>query len=625
MAKAKNEYFQPEEFYYIGWKYYHTIKKKAMESEFSWSGLGISLSVAFFIVVGAAFLLSFLFNSVFGLNFSTTLPPKYYQPKNFFPETTDNFINPLTAYLAKTKNLLVQPALAAGQQWQAKPQEFTHFLKAQPGQEIKHGVRIKNLGTRTWKKGEVFLETGPFLHSFSRLKHKKWLNYYRLTGLKKDIAPGQTAELSFYLQTPDGLVGTIQENVQLVVNNYPIAGSLVRIFVDIKNNPTAKNSQPAANLNQPNPKNFKSKTKNATFEKNGKNLKNNNLKKTNKQTKNSKPDFCAALSLEEQSMYKECNTSQNEESGQGEVKANLIYKKEPIIRVGLFHTKVAQRVKFNSYYDVYAGQQILFSGLSPQKIVVVSFNFKKRRYAVTVGALTRFTSSPIRLIPRNQQAIATLLDYQHLVKWNKNYNDNQFRQTIEFHYSAITKKLWVINELLMSNYLKGLAETTNYSPLEFQKVLVTAARTYALYHYGRGQIFGIPDGSTKHEVEHFHVDATYDQVYRGYGSEVRMPKLAEAIKATRGMAVTYHNHIVVTPYFSRSDGRTRSWTEVWGGQAKPWLVSVAVPEDQGQILWGHGVGLSARGALLMARNENKTWRQILTYFYQHTKIQKVYP
>ena len=48
----------------IGWKYYKKIKKKAMEQEFSWSGLLVSLSIAFFIVIFTAFCLNFLYNTV---------------------------------------------------------------------------------------------------------------------------------------------------------------------------------------------------------------------------------------------------------------------------------------------------------------------------------------------------------------------------------------------------------------------------------------------------------------------------------------------------------------------------------------------------------------------------------
>ena len=52
------------DFEHIGWKYYNQIKKKAMEQGFSWSGLFISLSIAFFIVITSAFLLNILHNSI---------------------------------------------------------------------------------------------------------------------------------------------------------------------------------------------------------------------------------------------------------------------------------------------------------------------------------------------------------------------------------------------------------------------------------------------------------------------------------------------------------------------------------------------------------------------------------
>ncbi len=41
----------------FGWKSYRLIRKKAMEQELSWSGLIVSLSIAFFIVISCAFAL----------------------------------------------------------------------------------------------------------------------------------------------------------------------------------------------------------------------------------------------------------------------------------------------------------------------------------------------------------------------------------------------------------------------------------------------------------------------------------------------------------------------------------------------------------------------------------------
>jgi len=52
---------------HFDWKQYNIIKKKAMEQEFSWSGLILSLSIAFFIVIMSAYLLS-SFYSILELN-----------------------------------------------------------------------------------------------------------------------------------------------------------------------------------------------------------------------------------------------------------------------------------------------------------------------------------------------------------------------------------------------------------------------------------------------------------------------------------------------------------------------------------------------------------------------------
>lgn len=50
--------------HYISWQYYNSIKKKAMEQGFSWSGLLVSLSIAFFVVIISAQILNFAHNSI---------------------------------------------------------------------------------------------------------------------------------------------------------------------------------------------------------------------------------------------------------------------------------------------------------------------------------------------------------------------------------------------------------------------------------------------------------------------------------------------------------------------------------------------------------------------------------
>ncbi len=47
-------------FGHLSWRSYNVIKKKAMEQEFSWSGLFISLSIAFFVVIASAMALNMI-------------------------------------------------------------------------------------------------------------------------------------------------------------------------------------------------------------------------------------------------------------------------------------------------------------------------------------------------------------------------------------------------------------------------------------------------------------------------------------------------------------------------------------------------------------------------------------
>lgn len=206
-------------------------------------------------------------------------------------------------------------------------------------------------------------------------------------------------------------------------------------------------------------------------------------------------------------------------------------------------------------------------------------------------------------------------DFVRPSNWISNASDSVFRTQLELRLSKDGKELWVINELPVEWYLKGIAETSNSSPAQFQRTLLVAARTYAMYHISRG---------TKHANENFIVDATLDQLYRGYMMEQRAPTISAAVDATRGQIVTYNGKLAITPYFSRSDGRTRSWGEVWaGGSQYPWLIGVPVPQDQGRTLWGHGVGMSATGALSMA-NEGTGYEAILKHFYTGIELRMAY-
>jgi hypothetical protein len=498
----------------------------------------------------------------------------------------------------------------------------TDFLTLKPGESSVYKVTYKNTGKVVWKKDRVFLETGDYLKSFSKIQSPNWLRYYRPAGLVADVKPGQSVTLSFSVMAPGDVLGDIQQNFQLVDNDdQPIKGTTLRLFVTVKQSTVAKNTYQAP---------VQSMKVVSTASANLTNIGQSVQTSTPAAVKANPLSFsCSAttgvLTSEQISQYANCNTAYKEnDQTNGQSSINSSDRQEPILRVGIFSTMLAQRVTQTSVSDVIAGGEALFSGINAGDVITLGFDFNSKQYSAKVAGMTKYSMKPIRVIPRSKNTPATLMDFRTTPTGSGTAADNRFRNIIEMQYSTKTCKLWIINELPLGYYLKGLGETSNYSPVEFQKVMLSAARTYAMYHYNRGIDYKIPDGSTKHADEHFHLDSTYDQVYRGYSSELRMPGLSQAENETRGLVITYQNKVIVTPYFSRSDGRTRSWTEVWGGTGMPWLVSVPVAQDAGQTLWGHGVGMSARGALLMVVNDKKSWDTVIKYFYQGVDIQRIY-
>lgn len=289
---------------------------------------------------------------------------------------------------------------------------------------------------------------------------------------------------------------------------------------------------------------------------------------------------------------------------------------EPIIRVGVYRTTddtMKVRGITTSMNAVLNGSTVCTFSVGQEAAIV--YQRGPGKYVLSGPGCSSESTGYYSLIASDNISPLEVTDYSRPVAWLPGANDNKYRNKLELRYTPSTGSVWVINELPIESYLKGIGETSDVSPLEYQKALLTAARTYAMYHVNRG---------TKHADEFFHVDAHLDQVYIGYGQEARSPNIVNGVVTTRGQIVTYNGQLAITPYFSRSDGRTRDWTEVWGGKGYPWLKSVDVKWDVGQTLWGHGVGLSARGALYMASKDHATYDQILKHFYTGIELRQIY-
>lgn len=137
--------------------------------------------------------------------------------------------------------------------------------------------------------------------------------------------------------------------------------------------------------------------------------------------------------------------------------------------------------------------------------------------------------------------------------------------------------LFIVNELPIESYLKGMGEVSNGDLPEKIKTIITSARSYAYYYMDREhrkyntQIY---DGSD---------DPDSFQKYLGYGYEMRSPNIVKLVDETRGQVIKYKGDLIKPWYFSSSNGRTKSYQEYCESNGSkncmniPYLQSVSDP------------------------------------------------
>jgi SpoIID/LytB domain protein len=171
-----------------------------------------------------------------------------------------------------------------------------------------------------------------------------------------------------------------------------------------------------------------------------------------------------------------------------------------------------------------------------------------------------------------------------------------------------------------------MGEAIDSHPQEYLKTFSVAARSYALAYIQNGG---------RHPEEHITLyNGSGDQIYKGYNRERLSPRISEAIDDTKGEVITYDGQVVIAPYFSKSDGRTRDWDEVWPsrsyplpwcmGKDDPYGTREGVPEGVGRGYPNHGVGMCAAGARGFAEEENRDYLWILNYYYTDISVEKEY-
>lgn len=270
------------------------------------------------------------------------------------------------------------------------------------------------------------------------------------------------------------------------------------------------------------------------------------------------------------------------------------------MRVGITNELASVELSSNKQARVESTEGVVLATVPKGEVVIITPSDGLYTVSTSQGI---FSTEGVRFIPKIG-GLVTVENYENRPAWNTELNDNTFRGRVVVARGT-DDSTWVVNVLRLGHYVRGIAEASNSSPVEYQKALSVAARTYAVYNILH---------PTKHAEEPYILDNTSnDQVYRGYNLEQRAEIWSDSARSTSKQVLTYEGEVIIAPYFSQSDGRTRSWSEVWGG-SYPWAVSVDDPGCAGLEMSGHGVGMSGTGGVYFAEL-GQTYDQILSHYY----------
>ena len=212
--------------------------------------------------------------------------------------------------------------------------------------------------------------------------------------------------------------------------------------------------------------------------------------------------------------------------------------------------------------------------------------------------------------------------WSRIPEWDteKKYNDNKFKW--ELILSVKNWKLLVVNNVLLSDYLKGLWEVSDWDNEEKIKTIIIAARTYARWYMTKAIKFPWESYEWSDNPDEF-------QRYLWYSLELRSPKIAKIVDETENQVITYNWDIVKPWYFSQSNWKTISYKDYCkqnNANCKiinyPYLTSVFDPWSVWKTKLWHGVGISWAWATYLA---SKWWTEemIVKYYLKWVNVKSM--
>lgn len=140
-----------------------------------------------------------------------------------------------------------------------------------------------------------------------------------------------------------------------------------------------------------------------------------------------------------------------------------------------------------------------------------------------------------------------------------------------------------IESLPLETYIAGVvsAEMPAEFELEALKAQALAARTYLIRRLKEGKFEDVPAGAQVLDTVRHQAYLDDQQLKERWGNlyQWKKERIAEAVKETSGLVLTYKGEPIDATFFSTSNGFTENAEEYWS-QSIPYLRSVASPWDR---------------------------------------------
>ena len=184
----------------------------------------------------------------------------------------------------------------------------------------------------------------------------------------------------------------------------------------------------------------------------------------------------------------------------------------------------------------------------------------------------------------------------------------------DFAYADLGNgKLTVVNLVDIERYVAGVCagEMGAGFPVEALKAQAVAARTYAMFYLHSGT-YGV----------HYGFDLTADDYSQVYLGCTDAEPLLSAARETENQYLTYDDRIIEALFCAADGGETLNSEEAFAS-AIPYLRGFPDPYEGSAWTrgpFGHRVGMSQWGAYAMAKSFDKTYKDILGFYYTNVGL-----